>query len=660
MPNIKINRGSPFPLGSSLLGNSANFSIFSLSPELSLCLFEKNKTHPFQTILLDPLHHKTGNIWHVQVENMRPGIVYAYKTTKSDYLLDPYAKAINTSNKWRNPKYVTHYHPLGVLTGENFDWEGIESPKIPADELIIYEMHMRGFTKDRSSRTKNPGTFSGFIEKIPYLKALGINAIDLLPIFEFNEAAYNQTNPITKQVLCNYWGYMTVNYFSVMNRYSASEDPLESIKEFKTLVKECHRHGIEVILDVVYNHTAEGNEKGPGFSFRGLAPLYYILDKDGNYLDFTGCGNTLNSNHPIVLEFIIHSLHYWVSEFHIDGFRFDLASTFYRDVDGSVLKKPPILEAITEDPVLAYTKLIAEPWDVSSLYQVGGFSPSHRWAEWNGKFRDSVRRFIKGDSWQKGEFATRLCGSQDLYGIRSPLSSINFITAHDGFTLHDLVSYNEKHNEENGEKNRDGFQYNDSWNCGIEGETKNKKIIKLRQQQMRNFVIALFVAQGIPMFYMGDEYGHTKKGNNNTWCQDNEMTWFLWDQIEKSRGFFRFCQLMIQFRKTHSILRKGHFLTEKEIIWHGIEPNQPAWDQDNRFIAFSLIDKEQKMELYIAFNSSHIPIEAKYPLLGRMHWGRVVDTHNESPEDFMEKPELITKGTYTLFPYSAIILKKIK
>ncbi|MDP1879305.1 MAG: isoamylase [Parachlamydiaceae bacterium] len=667
---LSLSHGTPFPYGATLTDHGINFSIYVKNAlQITLVLFtEENLEQPFQEIELDPTINKCGNVWHIFVQNLTSNVAYAFRISKQDdqtplMTLDPYAKALVSHYNWEKLDTET-YAPLGkVINPPEFDWENDQPPRIPMQDLIIYEMHVRGFTQDESSHTKNPGTFLGIIEKIPYLKDLGINAIELLPVFEFNETEALNKNPKTNQNLCNYFGYSTVNFFSLMNRYAYDHEWESIINEFKLMVKELHKNGIEVILDVVYNHTNEGNQDGPAMSFKNLDKnAYYMVDADGNYLNFSGCGNTFNANHPVTREYILDSLRYWVTEMHVDGFRFDLSTILARSENGTPLNNAPVIEAISLDPILSETKLIAEAWDAGGLYQVGTFYPGTRWAEWNGRYRDVVRRFIKGTPNHKTVFATAVCGSQDLYGWRnSPICSVNFITAHDGFSLADLVSYNEKHNTENGEDNRDGFDHNDSWNCGVEGNTTNKKIIQLRERQMRNLFVALMVSQGIPMLVMGDEYAHTRYGNNNTWCQDNQLNWFLWDKIDFHPGFHRFYRAVIDFRNQHPILKNPTFLTEEDISWHGIHPFHPDWDNDNRFIAFSLNSKNKKDGIYVAFNASHVPLTIHIPTPEKgQQWRWVINTWNPPPDDFFDeelrKPLFI--NSFRIQPNSAILLEQ--
>lgn len=658
-----ISKGNPWPFGLSSSGEGLNFSVISTSAKkVTLCLFSPSDLQqPAYEIPLDPLY-KTGAVWHVCLTPPPANLFYLYRVDDlKTFLLDPYAKSLTSFQTWKGPD-PDNYHPYGIVSTEaTFNWENDASPNLKLQDLIIYEMHVRGFTKHTSSKTQHPGTFLGVIEKIPHLLDLGVNSIELLPIFEFDETEYQRINPLTQERLCNYWGYSTVNFFAPMEHYAYSNTPGSAITEFKTMVKHLHRHGIEVILDVVYNHSAEGNSDGPTISFKGLnSDVYYILDDKGKYLNYTGCGNTFNCNHPIVQELILSSLRYWVAEMHVDGFRFDLASIMSRGPRGEVLNNPPILEMISKDPILANSKLIAEPWDSAGLYQVGSFFPSSgkRWSEWNARYRDTVRRFIKGAG-QKGSFAASLCGSQDMYYRSAPCRSVNFVNAHDGFTLADLVSYNHKHNLENGESNRDGTENNDSWNCGVEGETSEIEILALRAKQMRNFHLALMISRGIPMIHMGDEYGHTKKGNNNTWCQDNILNWFLWDKLEQNKSFYRFYKGLINFRKDHALLRQNRFFTPADIEWHGQALLQPQWDKNIPFIALTLKDPNGN-DLYAAFNACPASIKIELPKNTTEHqWHWVVNTANEPPHDFFEGNYSlpIIGEKYNMDAYSSILLK---
>jgi isoamylase len=671
-----ISRGSPFPFGVTKHPEGINFSLFSKhASEVSLCLFKPEDSLPFTEIPLDPEKNKTGNMWHLFIKNLPSHYHYGYRVAgpydplSGHYfdnrmiLLDPYAKHVVSFFPWgsgdRKESIHTHIHRGIIYPLEPFDWEGDTHPKIPAADLVIYEMHVRGFTRDPSSKVEQGGTFLGIIEKIPYLKSLGVNAIELMPIHAFNEIENMRSNPLTNEPLYNYWGYSTMNFFSPMNAYGTGKRSV--LSEFKTLVKALHSQGIEVILDVVYNHTAEGNQNGPIFSFKGLEnSVYYMLAPNGEYYNFSGCGNTFNCNTPVVRELIGDSLRYWVTEMHVDGFRFDLASVLVRSHDGIPLSDPPLIDALTMDPILADTKLIAEAWDAGGLYQVGSFPGKGVWSEWNGKYRDDVRSFIKGTDGVVGSFATRISGSEDLYGKgRKCINSINFITAHDGFTLADLVAYNQKHNEMNGEENRDGDNNNLSWNCGTEGITNDPKILALRERQQKNLHLALMVSQGVPMILMGDEYGHTKLGNNNTWGHDSRINWFQWDTLEKNSSFFRFYQMMIAFRRGHPVLTRSSFLGPKDVIWHGKEPTKADWSAKNRFLACTLPDPLNHYSLYIAFNAFFDPITVRLPQ-DPSPWFRHVYTFLPSPEDIVpaEGAVKIEGDSFTLDPYSALILKR--
>jgi isoamylase/glycogen operon protein len=659
MNRLKIKQGKPYPFGTSTHETETNFALFCpLAQNLSLCLFTLDNT-PICKILLDCITNKTGDVWHISVSELPLPILYAYEIDKNtqSLIMDPYAKSTSSSPDWG----TTPYKPLArVDPPESFNWENDIPLNIPSEDLIIYEMHVRALTQHASSNVKQPGTFLGMIEKIPHLRALGINAVEFLPIVEFEETECFQRNPETNDYLYNFWGYSSLNFFSLMNRYAAQLEPSGSVNtQFKTLVRELHKNSIEVILDVVFNHTGEGNEKGPIFSFKALAnSTYYIHNSKNGYYNYSGCGNTLNCNHPVVIQMIIDCLHYWVVEMHVDGFRFDLASIFMRGEFGEVLTDSPLLKAISQDPILTKTKLIAEPWDAVGLYNLGGFCPTQiRWSEWNGRYRDTVRRFIKGTPGNKADFASALCGSQEIFNQRNPASSVNFVTAHDGFSLADLVAYNHKHNEINGENNQDGSSFNDSWNCGVEGFTEDQEILALRAKQMRNFHVALMISQGIPMLHMGDEYCHTKNGNNNTWCQDNELSWFLWDEIEKNSDFYRFYRLMIAFRKENSELRHAAFLTEDDIDWHGTQVVPPNWQEQDSFLAFTL--KGAEKSIFVAFNAQDQKTKVELPLSPQeTGWQWVVNTANASPDDFNKHPKdfPVMSSSYEMEPYSAIIL----
>jgi isoamylase len=556
-------------LGLHFQGNKAFFAIYSEhASQIFLGLFSGKQIKEFSL-------KRTGSIWHIALEGVPLGVDYAFRCDGPyGWLADPYAKITASPTQWCGEG---EHQKAKVLPVPSFDWQGVLPPKIPPEDLVIYEMHVRGFTRHSSSGVAHPGTYLGVIEKIPYLKKLGVNAVELLPVFEWDET-HSKTPGF-----CNYWGYNPIHFFAPMRRFAFSPAPEAPIQEFKTMVRELHRAGIEVILDVVYNHTGEGKELDYAVSFRGIDSQVYYMDKD-----HTGCGNTINTNHPMVSEWILESLRYWAEEMQVDGFRFDLASVFTR----SKQTPSPLLQKIALDPVLNQRKLIAEPWDADGLYQVGSFPQWGPWSEWNGHYRDSVRRFLKGTDGYSGLFANALCGSQMLYA--SPLSSVNFITAHDGFCLMDLVTYQQKHNMANGENNQDGSDQNDNWNCGAEGPTDDLGIQELRKRQVRNFLFALFISQGIPMLLMGDERGHTRKGNNNPYVQDNELNWFLWN--EQDEELFAFTAQLIALRKANPIFRTQRFFTDAEVAWHN------SWDIASRFVSYTLVDR-----FFIAFNANYKP-----------------------------------------------------
>ncbi len=660
MEEIKVSPGTPTPLGFSIIKGQANFALFSKhASKVTLGLFKENSKTPLYAIPMQ----RTNDTWHVAVENLPYPLLYGFQLDgpfnpgkgelfRSDlWMADPYAKILDTPIEWgaKEKQYLSY-----AIETPAFDWQEVSSPRIDPKDLIIYEMHVRGFTEHPSSQVKAPGTFLGIIEKIPYLKQLGVNAIELLPIFEFDEIHSKDIQPHTGEPLPNYWGYNTLFFFAPMRRYCSHPSIFSAILEFKTLVRELHRNGIEVILDVVYNHTGEGKEKEYFVNFRGIDNLtYYIVDPLGYYRDFTGCGNTFNCNHPNVQEFILNSLKYWVEEMQVDGFRFDLASIFTRDIYGNPMHPPPVVEKISHlFPKEKKIKLIAEAWDAGGLYQVGYFPNSFpNWSDWNGKYRDNIRRFIKGTPHQAGAFADSLVGSGSVYGAsKTPVSSINFITAHDGYTIRDLVTYQMKHNYDNGEMNQDGNNSNDNWNCGAEGPTLNPSIAELREKQMRNFLLALFVSQGIPMILMGDEYGHSRKGNNNPFTQDNEINWFLWNILEKNQKIFSFVSSLIQFRKKHSILRQTRFLTDQDVEWHGTKPNQPNWSDQTQLIAYTL---KGSPSFYIAFNAHNFANKIELP--SKTQWIPVIYTEKDWDAQNFHLTSLEPIQEIELTPYSAIL-----
>ncbi|KAF3339348.1 isoamylase 3 [Carex littledalei] len=676
--------GNASPLGVSDSENGINFAIFSRhASSVVLCLKYidgciVDSQLELVEIALDPSNNRTGDIWHICVEGL-PGreVLYGYRIDgpkewerghrydSSVVLLDPYAKLVSGRNFFGD---VTdkNCNFLGTYDFDSFpfDWgPDYNLPNIPENELVIYEMNVRAFTADESSGLDPDicGSYLGVIEKIPHLLELGVNAVELLPIFEFDELEF-QRFPNPRDHMVNTWGYSTINFFAPMGRYaSRGGGPLAASFELKQMIRALHNAGIEVILDVVYNHTNEADDKNPyTTSFRGIDnKVYYMLDLDNNAQlhNFSGCGNTLNCNHPVVMDLILDSLRHWVTEYHVDGFRFDLASVLCRDTDGTPLNAPPLIKAIAKDEVLSRCKIIAEPWDCGGLYLVGRFPNWDRWAEWNGKYRDDIRRFIKGDGGMKGSLATRVSGSADLYQVnkRKPYHSINFVIAHDGFTLYDIVSYNCKHNDANGEKGRDGCNDNFSWNCGFEGEVDDDNINSLRSRQMKNFHMALMISQGVPMMLMGDEYAHTRYGNNNSYGHDTAINHFQWGQLESKRdGHFRFFSEMIKYRHNHHILRRTRFLTKNDVTWH-----ENNWENlESKFLAFTLHDEKHGSDIYVAFNAHDYFVEVVIPPPPPMkNWYRVVDTNLEAPKDIVPDGTLFSGSRYNIAPYSSILLE---
>ncbi|MGD0230416.1 MAG: glycogen debranching protein GlgX [Syntrophorhabdales bacterium] len=658
--------GYPFPLGVHLHDDGAQFGIFSRNATaVSLLFFEGlQDIAPYQVIDLDPLHNRTGDIWHIWVEGVVAGQLYAYRVdgpynplegqrfNTRKLLLDPYATALSTTPPWDflKAKGYDVQSPLEdlstsvldnsgsvprcIVTGNRFGWEEDAPPKTSWSETIIYETHARGLTIHPSSGVREPGTFRGIIEKIPYFKELGITAVELLPIQDFNEREIDRVNPLTREALTNYWGYSTASFFAPKSTYAGDVPEGSQVAEFKRLVMELHKAGIEVILDIVFNHTAEGNRLGPTISFRGLDnTIYYMLEKDRRYYqNYSGCGNTVNCNHPVVRQFIIDCLTYWVIKMHVDGFRFDLASVMGRDEDGEIMKNPPLLSEISENPILRETKLIAEAWDAAGAYQVGSF-PGHRWSEWNGSYRDDVRRFWRGDPGMTGILATRISGSADIYqkAGKEPLNSINFVTCHDGFTLNDLVSYNGKHNEANGEGNCDGTDENYSYNYGTEGESDDPDIEATRIRQIKNLIATLFVSRGVPLFLGGDEFRRTQRGNNNAYCQDNEISWCDWGLFRKNRGIFRFTREMIAFRKRNEVLREVKFYTEQDISWYGPDGQPKEWTGPDRSLAAMIHGKDP---LYLMFHADFTEKTFALPPCSKgKTWYRAIDTSRGEPHD---------------------------
>ena len=556
--------------GATLLQDGVNFTVHTHSgTACELLLFNRGEKDPY-AVLPFPEEYKIGNVYSMIVFGLDIGeFEYAYRVDgpndpgagllfdRDQILLDPYAKAVTGQSVWGEKQEPGCTYRARVVKN-NFDWGDMPQSGREMSDLVIYELHVRGFTRHSSSGVANPGTFAGILEKIPYLKDLGVNAVELMPVFEFDETMGGRE--VNGRKLLDYWGYNTVGFFAPNTSYTAGLEYNREGTEFKNLIRTLHENGIEVILDVVFNHTAEGNEKGPVISFKGFDNnIYYMLTPDGYYYNFSGCGNTLNCNHPIVQQMIVECLRYWTVDYRVDGFRFDLASILGRNEDGSPMNNPPLLQRLAFDPILGNVKLIAEAWDAGGLYQVGTFPAWKRWAEWNGKYRDTLREFLKGGTWAAGEAARRITGSGDLYNghYAGYNSSVNFITCHDGFTLYDLYAYNEKHNQENGWGNTDGADDNRSWNCGAEGPTDDKEVLDLRFRMMRNACAVLMCSRGTPMFFAGDEFGNTQLGNNNAYCQDNEISWLNWELLKENEDLFGFFRFMIRFRMNHPAIRRG-------------------------------------------------------------------------------------------------------
>ena len=652
--------GSSFPLGATVEAGGVNFSVFSKNADAVELLFfdQAEDPVPSRTILLDPKRNRTYHYWHVFVPGVGTGQIYAYRVhgpcdperglcyDPGKVLLDPYGRAVVVPAKYSRvlasrPGDNCNTAMKSVVADlRSYDWEGDLPPRHPYTRTIIYEMHVAGFTRNPNSGVcdQKRGTYAGLIEKIPYLQDLGITAVELLPVYHFDE----QDAP---QGFKNYWGYAPVSFFAPHPSYSSRKDPLGPVDEFRDMVRALHRAGIEVILDVVYNHTAEGNHDGPTLSFRGFEnDAYYILEADKRiYANYTGCGNTLDASNPFVRRMIIDSLSYWVREMHVDGFRFDLASILTRDEQGRPLANPPVLWDIETDPVLSGVKLIAEAWDAAGLYQVGSFV-GDSWKEWNGRFRDDVRSFFKGDPDTLSRFVSRLLGSPDIYGHeeREPEQSINFVTCHDGFTLNDLVSYNGKHNEANGEDNRDGSNDNMSWNCGIEGPTDDPVVERLRNRQVKNFFAMTLLAVGVPMLLMGDEVRKSQQGNNNAYGQDNEISWFDWDLVGKHADVLRFVRLLIGDRLRRDVSREDPGLTlnqlvrQAKIVWHGVKLNQPDWGADSHTIAMTLTSLRGRLMFHMMINAYWEEMEFEIPTVTEPSdtgWMRWMDTFRESPDD---------------------------
>jgi isoamylase len=679
-------RGRSSPIGATVDAGGVNFSVFSRSANaVELLLFDgADDPHPARTIPLDPAANRSYHYWHLFVPGVKAGQLYGYRARgrleperglrfdPDKVLLDPYGRGVVVPDRYDRDAAK---HPGDnaavamksvVVDPSTYDWEGDEPLRIPAAQTIVYEMHVRGFTRHPSSCVGEPlrGSYAGLAKRIPYLKDLGITAVELLPVFQFDQ----QDCP---PGLVNYWGYQPVSYFAPHQAYSSRRDPLGPVDEFRDIVKALHRARIEVILDVVFNHTAEGRHTGPTICFRGLDnPTYYILDATdrSRYADYSGCGNTLNANHPIVRRMIVDSIRYWVEHMHVDGFRFDLASILSRDSSGNVLPNPPVLWDLESDPVLAGTKFIAEAWDAAGLYQVGSFV-GDSWREWNGRFRDDARSFFRGDRGALRRFADRFVGSPDLYRAkdREPEQSVNFVTCHDGFTLDDLVSYDRKHNDANGENNRDGGDDNLSWNCGVEGPSDDPAIESLRNRQVKNFLTVTLLSIGMPMILMGDEVRRSQRGNNNDYCHDDETTWFDWTLLERHGDVRRFVQLLCARRVLRSTEHERHRLTLSQLIqrasksWHGVKLDRPDWGDASHSIALTAELRDERTLVHLILNAYEKPLEFELPQFSGerpLEWRRWIDTARQSAEDIVPWQDAtpVSSAPYPAEAHSAVVL----
>ena len=690
-----VRIGSPLPLGVQARDGGVNFAIFSRhASRVRLEFFDHPADGlPARTIDLDPAFHRTGDVWHVWVANTSPGPLYGirmdgpyaphegHRFNFNRLLLDPLARAISRLPRWDFAASLGYdaeasekdlvpsdsdnssSMPKCIVFDAPFEWGGDQPLRHHWSKTVIYETHVRGLTIHPSSAVESPGTYRGLIEKIPYLKLLGVTTVELMPVQEFNEQSIARRNPRNDMPLTNYWGYDPVVFCAPKASYSSSGGSGQQKLEFMEMVQALHRADVEVILDVVFNHTAEGNELGPTLCFRGIDnSIFYTLGKDKRcYEDFAGTGNTINANHPVVRDHILSALRYWAVEMHVDGFRFDLASVLGRDETGKLLANAPLLERIAEDPILRDVKIIAEAWDAAGAYEVGSFS-ERRWAEWNGRYRDDVRRFWRGDDGMMGLFASRICGSADIYSNsgKGPEGSINFITCHDGFTLNDLVSYRDKHNEANGENNHDGTNANFSDNCGIEGPTNDREIEALRKRQIKNLLLTLFVSRGVPMLLGGDEFRRTQWGNNNAYCQDNETSWYDWSLAGRNSEILRFAQGMIAFRRAHPVLSEENFYTDEDIHWFGPQGGPPQWSDPAEKKFACLVQEGEERAIFMMFNSGLETCDFVVPMPpAESRWYIAVDTAKEAPGDlFPENEELLCENsaTFHLLPRSSVIL----
>ena len=678
---FKIRPGFFRMYGACVASNGVSFTINSHgATRCTLLLFKPQASKPYARIPF-PDSYRIGDTYSMLVFDIKPDeFEYAFSFdgpyepakgllfNEENVLLDPYSRAVTGQRKWgEKPEGGKDFEYRARVVKSNFDWGNIKQLEQPFEDLVIYETHVRGYTKDKSSGVSAPGTFAGLKDKIPYLKDLGINAVELMPIFEFDEM--ESARVVDDVQLYNYWGYNTVSFFAPNTSYAFNEEHNHEGDELKSLIKALKENGIEVILDVVFNHTAEGNEMGPCFSFKGIDNnVYYMLTPDAHYYNFSGCGNVMNCNHPVVRSFIIDCLRHWAIEYRVDGFRFDLASILGRDQNGAPMANPPILESLAFDPVLGKMKLIAEAWDAGGLYQVGSFPSWNRWAEWNGRYRDDMRSFLKGDDGMAGNAITRITGSRDLYSpeSRGHKASVNFLTCHDGFTLYDLYSYNDKHNEKNGWNNTDGDNNGHSWNCGAEGETDDPNVNGLRRRLIKNAFAALLCSRGPAMFFAGDEFCNTQFGNNNAYCQDNIISWLDWSRLEEFKEIHDFVRHMIQFRKEHPILRrmtKPSSCQFPEISVHNGTPFNASTDYKTKLIGIMYAGRnEEDTEDDIVFycmNAYWEPLVMQLPVLPNgKHWHVDTNTNAEyfDGEDFMAKTELLGVNTIRVPARTTIIL----
>jgi glycogen operon protein len=681
---IEYTAGRILPFGASVLPEGINFSVYSLhATACTLVLYRPGDLQPTLELPIPP-EFRIGAVFAITVFGVDPGAIeYGFRfdgphdPREGHYfdpqavVLDPYARRVGGRERWGvQPDPENPFPHRGRVLADAFDW-GIDRPlNKPIEDLVIYEMHVRGFTRHPSANVSAPGTYQAILDKIPYLNELGVNCVELMPVFEFDEFEHWRINAETGELLLNYWGYSPVAFFAPKVGYAATGETGGEVNELKQVIKTLHQNGIEVVLDVVFNHTAEGNEHGPILSFKGIdSKTYYILTPDGYFYNFSGTGNTFNCNHPPVQTLILECLRYWVSEYHIDGFRFDLASIMTRDRHGTPLGDPPLLRAMAFDPVLANTKLIAEPWDAAGLYHLGSFPAYHRWAEWNGRYRDNIRRFLKGDPGLTRQVAQAFLGSPDLYSERGPIATVNFITAHDGFTLYDLVSYDEKHNANNYEPGDNGSNHNSSWNSGAEGPTLDPAINALRRRRMKNAIAILMISQGTPMILMGDEIGRTQHGNNNGYCQDSPISWMDWSLLNSNFDLFYFFKACITFRRAHPVLRNGYFLRGEDyqnhgtpdIAWHGVKVGKPDWGIKSRTLAFMLSGRYAKgglmkdSDIYVAMNMDYVEKAFLLPK-PQGHWHIFATTSDGLVNWPGYETYLSDQSCITLLPYSVAIL----